>query len=107
MTPNGESLYSFFGIDILEFNSYSTTFITFCKNSDGEGILKCSIRGYDIEKSYFIIETDFDNNFGETLINSILEKSKFIEVHFYKSDPWQFSEALTIVDNQPLKLIKA
>lgn len=109
MTPNGESLYSFFGIDKGEVYSSSMTTVTFCENSEGKSTgLRGYIEGYNLENSYFIIKTVFDD-FSETLINNVLEKSKFINVSFqsesdYWSDHW---ELRIIFDNQPLKLIKA
>lgn len=114
MTPNGESLYSFFGIDKSDIYSTSTTSITFCENSEGKLTgLGCSIRGYNLENSYFIIKTVFDD-FSETLINNVLEKSKFIYVCFqqelppdnYSSQAWAEISNRIIFDNQPLKLIK-
>lgn len=108
MTPNGESLYSFFGIDKGEVYSSSWVSVAFCENNEGKSTgLGCYIKGYNLENSYFIIKTTFDD-FSETLINNVLKKSKFINVYFQQdTDYWKYTESRTIFDNQPLKLIKA
>lgn len=114
MTPNGESLMDFFGIDNGEL--YGESLVCICLKDDKNGTNQfcANIGNYNWEKSYFTITTYYDK-FSETLIDRQLKECKFIYVYFYQytnehivgsQEFFLETTSRTIFENEPVKLIK-